>query len=501
MILDTDAATVQSLASFPTLDDLFRRTAAQHPHAVALCDPPNRIAITGTPPRNLTYSEADRAIAAIAGQLRGLGLPTDAVVATQLPNTIESVLMLLGIWRAGMIAAPLPMLWRANEIVAAVQCSGASALFTTSRIDETDHLAIAMQAAAACFPIRHVGVFGATDIDGIVPLDTVFETMQSSTTAIPRRDKAAAHVALVTWETTPAGTVPLARNHLQILAAAPALAAAGMLNKDGATLSSIPLTSFAGVVLGLVNWLFNGNALILHHPFEADAFATQCHAHRCATLVLPGPLVPALSDAGILSDNGDIVRVIALWRSASQWRSTRRWAHGRGPQLIDMLALGEFAIAASPRDADGIPDLAALSIAGPNEHPPLAIARTRHDTLALRGAMVPTASFPPGAAAFPIDGDGFLDTALPLRRSDGTTAVPLDQYPGVARVGGYPLRIADLERQVATVDPYATVAILPHALTGSRLAGTAAHPAAVIEALASVNPLVGTAFVPRRTLA
>jgi acyl-CoA synthetase (AMP-forming)/AMP-acid ligase II len=274
-----------------------------------------------------------------------------------------------------------------------------------------------------------------------------------------------------------------------------------LLSKDGAVLSAVPLSSFAGIVLGLVNWLFNGSALVLHHPFDAEAFAEQCRAQRCATLALPGPVVPALADARLLSEDDGLRRVVALWRSTSQWRSARRWEH-RTMQLVDMLALGEFAVSVSPRDSDGIPDPAVLTTAGADERPTLALARSRDDTLALRGAMVPSAPFPPGAAAaFALDGDGFLDTGLPLRPGDDTAmAIRLDQRPGLARVGGYPLRIADIEKQVAAVDPFATIAVLPHGLTGSRLVGASAHPAALVEALASVNPLVGTAFVPRRTL-
>ena len=47
-------------------------------------------------------------------KLRGLGLQTDAVVAMQLPNTVESIVTFLGVLRAGMIAAPLPLLWRSR---------------------------------------------------------------------------------------------------------------------------------------------------------------------------------------------------------------------------------------------------------------------------------------------------------------------------------------------------------------------------------------------------
>ena len=47
-----------------TLADLFRRAAIRRPQAVALCDPANREAITGTPARSLTYVQIDNPAAA-----------------------------------------------------------------------------------------------------------------------------------------------------------------------------------------------------------------------------------------------------------------------------------------------------------------------------------------------------------------------------------------------------------------------------------------------------
>ena len=108
MILDPSH---QAAAPSPTLDDLFRRAGVRHPGVVALIDPPDREHFTDSAARRLTYAQADRAISAIAARLRSLGLPTDTVVALQLPNTVESVLAFFGIIRAGMIAAPLPLLW------------------------------------------------------------------------------------------------------------------------------------------------------------------------------------------------------------------------------------------------------------------------------------------------------------------------------------------------------------------------------------------------------
>ena len=83
-----------------------------------------------------------------------------SIVATQFPNTSESVLALLGIMRAGMIAAPMPMLWRHADCVAALSRIGTKALMTCARIGTTDHATLAMQVAAAIFTVRCVCGFG-----------------------------------------------------------------------------------------------------------------------------------------------------------------------------------------------------------------------------------------------------------------------------------------------------------------------------------------------------
>jgi acyl-CoA synthetase (AMP-forming)/AMP-acid ligase II len=103
-----------------TLDDLFRAAVAQRPDDVALLDPPIREAFTSGAPRRLTFAEADRAVTAIAARLCQDGFARDQVVALQMPNTVEAVLALLGVLRAGLIASPLPLLWRRADCTAAI---------------------------------------------------------------------------------------------------------------------------------------------------------------------------------------------------------------------------------------------------------------------------------------------------------------------------------------------------------------------------------------------
>ena len=71
-----------------------------------------------------------------------------------------------------------------------------------------------MLAAAELFPIRHVCAFGRDLPDGVVPLDDVFAPDAPDFSRRRRgAGPAAAHVAVVTFDVTAAGIVPVARNH------------------------------------------------------------------------------------------------------------------------------------------------------------------------------------------------------------------------------------------------------------------------------------------------
>jgi mycobactin salicyl-AMP ligase len=121
-----------------TLDHLLAYAAAQRADDIALIDPPDRSGFTGGAPRTLTYAQADRAVTAIAARLRRIGLRPDEIVGLQIPNSVEAVLTFLGVLRAGLIAAPLPLLWRRAECTAAMTQIGAQGIVAAARIGGTD---------------------------------------------------------------------------------------------------------------------------------------------------------------------------------------------------------------------------------------------------------------------------------------------------------------------------------------------------------------------------
>ena len=64
----------------------------------------------------LTGPELEARVAALAGGLRARGVRRADVVAWQLPNWHESVLLYRACWRLGAVAAPLHHSWGTNEV-------------------------------------------------------------------------------------------------------------------------------------------------------------------------------------------------------------------------------------------------------------------------------------------------------------------------------------------------------------------------------------------------
>ena len=486
-----------------TFDDLFRRAGVRHADALALADPPNCASLTGRAPRRLTYAEADRAISAFAGRLRGLGLQTDTVVAMQLANTVDSVIALLGVLRAGMIAAPLPLLWREREMVAALRCIGAKAIVTCSRIGDNAQAEIAMQVAAELFPIRYVCGFGHDLPDGVVPLDDGAASAPADFFQAPARPGlAAAHVGAVTFDVIGDGLVPVARSQSELIAGGLAAFLEGGLVEDATILSTIPLGSFAGIALTIVPWLLAGGTLALHHGFDPAGFAEQSRTHDPRAVVLPGPVLTPLAEAGLL--DGQLKTILALWRAPEQLAGAAPWQ--RDVAMVDIASFGEIGLLAARRGSDGMPaPIPHGAIAVPRGVPgAIALAETKRGsagTLALRGAMVPAQPFPPGAEQCSEAGsapDGFRDTGYACRLDRTTDTLALTAPPaGITTVGYYRFRQREVDAAVAAADPAAVVVALPDALLGQRLAGSA-KPATASELQArGVNALIAGAFRPR----
>ncbi len=494
-----------------TIDAVFHRLAERRPDALALADPPNRQSFTDGAPRRLTFAEAVRMVTAIARRLRAMGLPIDAIVGIQLPNIVENILTMLGVLRAGMILAPLPLLWRRTDAVVALGRIGAKALITCGHVGTFDHSLFALRVAAEVFSIRYVCGFGSNLPDGVVPFDDLFAAQTPD--PIPpldgeRQNNAAAHVAAVTFDVGEGGIVPVARNHPELLAAGLAVVLESRPAQGASILSAFAPSSFAGISLTLLPWLFTGSTLVLHHAFDPDIFAAQRQDDRCGALILPAPTAFNLAEAGAFAGD-DTACVIAAWRSPERLATSPIW---REPNtaLVDVSLFGEAAVVASRGGVDGTPSALRLGpVVAPRDGAGGVVVaellRTDAGTLAVRGPMVPHHSFPPGIERsglpyFQIGRRGVVETGYACRIDSGTNAIALTEAPaGIASVGGYRFPLRALQELVARIDRTATLTALPDPLLGQRLIGDVVMRDTMRAALnaAGVNPIVAAAFGDR----
>ena len=491
-----------------TLDHLFRYAAVQRPDDVALIDPPNRAAFTSGAPRTLTYREADRAVTAIAARLRGLGLATDQVVGLQLPNTIEGVLALFGVLRAGLVVSPLPLLWRRRDCTAAMTETAARALISMARIGATDHGEIAMNTAANAFTIGHVCMFGGGD-DGVIPLDDVLTETASAFTPLNRGKEAALHLAAVTWDVDSAGSMPIARSHVELMMAGFEVMLEGRFAAQSVILSSLCLGSLAGIATTLTTWLLARGTLVLHHPFDPAVMRRQIVDHQCDVVILPGGLAVRCAEAGMFRDSA-VSKVVAVWRAPERLATCPKWPTA-WPAMMDVTVFGETGLFAVTRGDDG--KYAGIK-PGPRQPTSTRLqtqllieaARTFEGTLALGGPMVPHHPFPgaldpDGEPRHGGDAQGFIDTGYPCRFTPGSgTLVVTGPAAGIVSVGGCRFVLSKLQDTVSRIEAGAMIAAFPDSLTGQRLAGIAGKREEVQAALARLghSPLVVDAFQQRR---
>lgn len=487
--------------SGPTLDALFRAAAARRPDALALCDAPNRAAFADHAPRSLTYAEADRAVSAIAARLREAGLPSDSVVGIQLPNIVENALSILGVLRAGMIPALIPLLWRKADCVAALSGISPKALIVCGHVGQFDHAMLAADVAAEIFSVRHVFCFGG-DLDGLATLDDVFDAADVAPQAPIGGDDPGARIAVVTFDVTSSGTIAVGRTHHEAVASALGPVVESGIDDDTTMLSPYPPSSLAGLALGFVPWLLSGGTLVLHQPFDPETLAAQLAERHFDLVVLPGSVASRIADSGMFAGASRPKSILLAWRTPE------RIAGGASPKLlgiplIDVRMFGETGLVAAKRQLESRPAPLLLGAirsqaAGPNGPDFGEILRTQTGTVALRGPMVPHRAFPPGSDRLHRQAAGdtdAIDTGYPCR-IERDILIVTGPPPGLVSLGGYRFALKDLQDRLGRIERGCTLAALPNALIGYRLAGEAVDRATLRRSLTEfgANPLIVRAF-------
>ena len=320
----------------------------------------------------------------------------------------------------------------------------------------------------------------------------------------------AAHVAVVTWDVAADGLVPVARNHAELIAGGLAALLEGGIAQDAAILSAIPLGSFAGLAL-------DRDAVAARRRHAGAASCLRCRTFRRAmprrTTATPSCCRArrwrALAEAGLLgADDCRTCSRSGARRSGSP--AARRWQRrGRAGRRAGLRRDRPARGAPRRRRQAGADSAAASSRAARRSrrgHGGRDRAHRRRHARAARpdgAARTPSRPAPSAASAASQGGRGRLRRyrlSLPARPRQPARSTVTGPPAGIVSVGGYRFGSATSRRWWRTPIGDATIAALPDALLGHRLAGSAPDRAATCARhlqARGVNPLIADAFRDR----
>jgi hypothetical protein len=447
------------LVSGITLDGLFRGNVAARPEAVALADPPDRTSFANGAPRQLSYAAADAQVARLAAIFGSFGLPPGSPFAVQLPNITESPLTLLAILRAGMTALPVPLAWRRSDLVAALAPLQPKAIVTVGRFLDERLAETVCEAAAELFSLSFPCAFGEDLPDGVLSLD--IDTGSPDVTSPPDFGG-----TIATFDAKHDGYFAARRNDAQWLAAGLTTLLEAHIETGDTIASAMPLHSLAGIGGAFVPWLLSGGTLQL---LQGNAVASK--RNRKVHLIAPPSAVPAFAA------HHPFASCVAAHRGPRTL--TFDFSGCAISRLIDLVAIGEFAVVASARE--NLPQPMPLplgpitALSGSAGAPVMLETRLCAGEIHLRGPMLP--DVPAGA-------EGFVATGW-RGESDGNGGLLVIGAPErVVTVGGLRFGLDDLQSRLRQVAPGLQILAIEDNVLGERLhvAGADAVTAAALEA-------------------
>src|SRR5262249_25578745 len=150
------------------------------------------------------------------------------------------------------------------------------------------------------------------------------------------------------------GLFPVARSHTELIAGGLAVILEGRLQEDAVLLSTLPLSSLAGIASAMLSWLLVGGTLALHHPFDPEVYSAQLQATEFDAVVIPGPLAAQLAANAHLRMDARYPDVLAVWRAPERLTRAPPW-RGFKARMTDILVFGETGLVAACRGPGGKP--------------------------------------------------------------------------------------------------------------------------------------------------
>ena len=278
-----------------SLESLFRRTVAIHPGRLALVDPPDRESFTDQSPRRLTYSDLFMAVRDVSARLLAAGLKKDQVVVTQLPNTVEAVVLYLAVARIGALLCPIGVEQSATNL-AEISLQLEPVMFVGCRYKHRDLLKQARtwlpeSCLFASFNDSDAGDVLNLSLDKPAPEEDIrlLGQIMDANLVTPNE------VFTLTWKRHVEKHPAIPRTHNQWFALASFIYEGAGLRNGDSLLCALPLSEVSGIGSFLYNWLMSGARLVLNQTGEPKCLMAQIFDEQVACAGIPPENLNALA--------------------------------------------------------------------------------------------------------------------------------------------------------------------------------------------------------------
>lgn len=246
----------------------------------------------------LTYGDLDRLTSAFAARARDCGLAPGARVVVVAPGRIGAVVAVLGALTADLEPVVAPAHLGVGALAFLAQTSSAAAIFAPTRYGDLDLETIVLEAAAHAPDVRMLGSLGPDIADGAIDFSPTALAAAAPEQLRPSPGDRPPRVGFVLrpGERTPRATF-IAQNAL--VGQALDVVAALQLTAGRPLISTLSVSSVAGLVAGPIAALLAGAPLALLGPFDAAALTALVDRHAPCALLVPAAAAPDLATSGL----------------------------------------------------------------------------------------------------------------------------------------------------------------------------------------------------------
>jgi len=332
-----------------TTQQLFLDRVAEQGGELAAVDPPNKADFVDLAIQRASWDDLQAQSEALAAVLLAQGIGEGDVVAVQLPNTVELIVVYLAVWRVRAILSPLPVQYRRHEIVEMSGIAGIAAFVTADRIAQRPAAAEVVTARRDVPSLGSVLHFGPSEVEGAVSVATAVRNLAPAALVAVAR-YADEHPVdpndciTICWtsgtESRPKG-VP--RAHYEWLAMCLDTVHAPGLHRGSRVLNPFPMVNMASINGMFLPWLRAGCVLVQHQPFDLGVFLQQVQDEGITYTVAPPAVLALLLQREELLSDADLSSLEQIGSGSvplQEWM-VRGWHERHGITIINYFGSNE----------------------------------------------------------------------------------------------------------------------------------------------------------------